>query len=69
MPSQRVLAASRKRSQAALRLLVAVRRAERPRRTPEDVSSSRARGALVMDTHDTPPRKTVRPDAPSIERD
>ena len=34
MPSQRVLAASRKRSQTAIRLLIAVRRAERPVRTP-----------------------------------
>ena len=34
MPSQRVLAASLKRSQATTRLLIAVRRAERPVRTP-----------------------------------
>jgi hypothetical protein len=69
MTSQRVLAAGRKRSQATTRLLIAVRRAERLQGTPEDVSSSRARGALVTDTHDAPPRKTAGPGAPSIERD
>jgi hypothetical protein len=43
MTSRRALAASRQRSQAATRLLIAVRRAERPESTPEDAS---ARSAL-----------------------
>lgn len=74
MTSQRALAARRKRSQATTRLLIAVRRAERPERsTPEDVASPLGRGASVTDTRHGPPRRTnsanpsFRP--PSIETD
>ena len=40
MTSQRLLEANRQRSQAAIRLLIAVRRAERPEKAPEGASSS-----------------------------
>jgi hypothetical protein len=69
MTSQRALAAGRKRSQAATRLLIAVRRAERPQRTPEDVGASRGCSALVTNARDATPLQTVRPGRPSIDKD
>jgi hypothetical protein len=60
MTSLRVLAASRRRSQAATRLLIAVRRAERTQRTPGAGAASRVDGAFATDTRDARPRQTLR---------
>ena len=74
MTSQRALAARGNRSQATTRLLIAVRRAERPERsTPEDVAVPLGRGAPVTDPRHGPPRRTnsakPSPGPPSIEKD
>ena len=70
MTSQRALAASRKRSQATTRLLIAVRRAERPERsTPEDGAAPLDRGAPRHEPCDAPTSPNPSPGPPSIEKD